>query len=426
MKRNGATVPSGGPGTTPCSIEAAPALAAIPVEQGTIPGGGAMVLRSALCQRLGGSRVSVVSGSAGSGKTVLLWSWVARAGLGDNVGWVAARRGDPDPPWFWLSVMSALRRTAAGWALAREMPEAPDQDGWAVVEGLLRSLVALRDPVWLVIDDVQELEPEVTRQLESLVLRAPPVLRFVLATRHGVRLSLHRVRLEGGLVEIRPADLRFSSAEAGELFAAAGVEVSEPTVALLHERTEGWAVGLRLAVLSLAGHPDPERFAAEFSGSDRTVAEYLLAEVLDRQPGPVRRLLVRTSILERVNGKLAALLTGDDAAERMLQDLEEANAFVVSLDGPRSWFRYHSMFAGLLALELRRTESGQVTGLHKAASQWFATHGYPLEAIRHAQAAEDWDRAATLLASHWGELHQDGQQAITHPPALRPRPQADG
>ena len=176
------------------------------------------------------------------------------------------------------------------------------------------------------------------------------------------------------------------------------MELPGPAVAVLHERTEGWAAGLRLAALSLAGHPDPERFAAEFSGTERTVAEYLLAEVLDRQSEEVRRLLLRTCVLERVNGELADLLTGASGGERVLQDLEEANAFVVSLDAARSWFRYHQMFAGLLALELRRTAPGEVAGLHQAAAGWFAGHGYPVEAIRHAQAAQDWGLAARLLA----------------------------
>jgi LuxR family transcriptional regulator, maltose regulon positive regulatory protein len=390
-------------------------LTALTAGQQVNPGAGVVVIRPGLFQRLGGSaRVSVVSGPPGSGKTVLLRSWIAQEGLGDNAGWVTAGQDDRDPRRFWLSVLNALRRTAACSPLVPEVTAAPDLDGWAVVERLLRNLAALRDPVWLVIDDVHELGPEVTRQLELLVLQAPLALRFVLATRHDVRLGLHRLRLAGGLAEIRAADLRFSAGEAGELFAAAGVNISSSAVALLHERTEGWAAGLRLAALSLAGHRDPERFAEEFSGSDRTVAEYLLAEVLDRQPGPVRRLLLRTSILERVNGKLADLLTGDDDGERVLQDLEQANAFVVPLDGTRSWFRYHQMFAALLALELRRAESGQVTALHRAASQWFAAHGYPAEAIRHAQAAEDWDRAARLLADHWPGLYLDGRDAVTH------------
>ena len=138
----------------------------------------------------------------------------------------------------------------------------------------------------------------------------------------------------------------------------------EPALAMLHERTEGWAAGLRLAALSLAGHPDPERFAAEFSGSERTVAEYLLAEVLERQPEEVRRLLLRTSVLERVNGELADLLTGGSGSERILQELEQANAFVVSLDAGRSWFRYHHLFADLLQLELRRTAPAEVAALH--------------------------------------------------------------
>ncbi|MBO0815706.1 MAG: LuxR family transcriptional regulator, partial [Actinobacteria bacterium] len=236
----------------------------------------------------------------------------------------------------------------------------------------------------------------------------------VLATRHDVRLGLHRLRLEGELAEVREPDLRFSPAEAGELFAAAGVELPGPAVTMLHERTEGWAAGLRLAALSLAGHPDPARFAAEFSGSERTVAEYLLAEVLDRQSAAVRRLLLRTSILERVNGELAALLTGDEGAERVLQDLEAAGAFVVSLDAARTWFRYHQLFAGLLRLELRRAAPGEMAGLHLAASRWFAGHGFGAEAVRHAQAARDWGLAARLLADHWPGMYLNGQAAAVH------------
>jgi LuxR family maltose regulon positive regulatory protein len=272
---------------------------------------------------------------------------------------------------------------------------------------------------------VHELCPDALRQLELLVLRAPPGLRFVLATRRDVRLGLYRLRLEGELTEIREPDLRFTVAEARELFAAAGVQLPEAAVVMLQERTEGWAAGLRLAALSLAGHPDPERFAAGFSGSERTVGEYLLAEVLDRQREEVRRLLLRTSILERVNGELADLLTGDKGGERVLQDLEQANAFVISLDGSRSWFRYHQMFAGLLQLELRRTAPVEVAALHRMAADWLAEHGYSVEAIRHAQAARDWDLAAGLLADHWPGLHLDGQAATTHellagfPPSVR-------
>ncbi|MGH3234991.1 MAG: LuxR C-terminal-related transcriptional regulator, partial [Streptosporangiaceae bacterium] len=301
-----------------------------------------------------------------------------------------------------------------GAGLVQGVSAAPDLDAWALVERLLADLARLEERLWLVVDDVHELGPEATRQLELLVMRAPPQLRFVLAARHDVRLGLHRLRLEGELAEIRAGDLRFTLEEAGQLLAAAGVRLPGAALAALHGRTEGWAAGLRLAALALAGHPDPERLAAEFSGTERTVAEYLMAEVLDRQQEKVRRLLLRTSILERVNGDLARLLTGDDGGERVLQDLEQAGAFVVSLDAERSWFRYHQMFAGLLLLELRRTAPGEVTGLHAAASGWFARNGYPAEAIRHAQAARDWGLATRLIADHWPGLHLDGQDATIH------------
>src|SRR6266516_3765255 len=379
------------------------------------PGAGGVVSRPGLFERLGASaRVTVVSAPPGSGKTALLRSWIGAPGLAERAAWVAVERGERDPQRFWLSVADALRQTAPG-ALVRAVTAAPDLDGWAIVERLLKDLAPLADRTWLVLDDVHELgSDETRRQLELLVMRAPDTLRFVLATRHDLRLGLHRLRLEGELTEIRAADLRFSLAEARELLAAAGVELGEPALGMLYERTEGWAAGLRLAALSLAGHPDPERFAAEFSGSERTVAEYLLAEVLERQSEEVRRLLLRTSILERVNGELACLLTGGSGGERVLQDLEQANAFVVSLDAVRSWFRYYQMFAGLLQLELRRTAPGEIAGLHGAAAGWFARHGYPVEAIRHAQAAQAWDLATRLLADHWPALHLDGQAAAVH------------
>jgi LuxR family maltose regulon positive regulatory protein len=312
-------------------------------------------------------------------------------------------------------VLGALRDTAAGSKLVRPLTAAPDLDGWAVVERLLTDLGGLEDRVWLVIDDVHELRSaEALHQLELLLMRAPARLRFVLATRHDLRLGLHRLRLEGELTEIREPDLRFTVDEARNLVSAAGVELPEPMLAVLHERTEGWAAGLRLAALSLAGHPDPGRFAEEFSGSERTVAEYLLAEVLDRQSGAARRLLLRTSVLERVSGPLADALTGGSGGERTLQELEETNAFVVSLDAARSWFRYHHLFADLLQRELRRTGQGEVTALHQAATSWFAGHGHPVEAVRHAQAAQDWSLAARLLADHWPGLQLGGQAATVH------------
>ena len=359
--------------------------------------------------------MTVVSAPPGSGKTVLLRSWITEQGLAKSVAWVSVGRAERDPQRFWLSVLGALRQTAAGSVLVRELTAAPDLDGWAIAERLLKDLVPLEDRIWLVIDDMHELgSGEARRQLELLVMRAPEELRFVLATRYDLRLGLHRLRLEGELAEIREPDLRFTANEARKLVSAAGVELTEPTVALLHERTEGWAAGLRLAVLSLAGHPDPGRFAEEFSGSERTVAEYLLAEVLERQSEPVRRLLLRTSILERVSGPLADALTEGLSGERTLQELEETNAFVVALDAARSWFRYHHLFADLLQLELRRTAPAEVIALHRTATSWFAGHGHPVEAVRHAQAAGDWSLASRLLADHWPGLQLGGQAAAVH------------
>jgi LuxR family transcriptional regulator, maltose regulon positive regulatory protein len=235
------------------------------------------VPRPALWERLAeAARVTLVSASPGSGKTVLLRSWINAAGLAKSAAWVPLGRDERDPQRFWLAVLDALRQTAAGSALVRALTAAPDLDGWEIVERLLKDLAPLDERLWLVLDDLHELRSaEARQQLELLVMRAPEELRFVLATRHDVRLGLHRLRLEGELTEIRAADLRFSLAEARELLAAAGVQLSEPALGVLYERTEGWAAGLRLAALSLAGHPDPERFAAGFSGSERTVAEYL-------------------------------------------------------------------------------------------------------------------------------------------------------
>jgi LuxR family transcriptional regulator, maltose regulon positive regulatory protein len=384
---------------------------------------GGIVFRPRLFEQLATSaRIGVVSAPAGSGKTVLMRSWIRQAGLADpgrpgleeRVAWVSAAWDVRDPQRFWLSVVEALRGTAAGSVLVQPVSAAPGLDGWTLVERLLADLAALDEPTWLVIDDVHDLGGDTLRQLELLLLRAPPQLRFVLATRHEVRLGLHRLRLEGELTEIRQASLRFSMAEARELFQAAGVGLAEPTLAALHERTEGWAAGLRLAALSLAGRSDPAQFAAEFSGTERTVAEYLLAEVLDQQSEQVRRMLLRTSILPRVNGELADLLTGGSGGERLLQDLEQANAFVVSLDAARTWFRYHQMFAALLQLELRRTEPGEVTRLHQVAARWFTEHRYAAEAVRHAQAARDWGLATRLLADHWPRLQLAGQASTVH------------
>src|SRR6516165_4296681 len=374
-----------------------------------------LVPRPGLFELLGAAgRVVQVSAPAGSGKTFLLRAWIAAEGLRDRAAWVSVGRGERDPQAFWLSVLDSLRATSAGSERVRELTAAPGLDGAALVDRLLEDLGTLPEPVWLVIDDRHELASrEAVDQLARLLAAAPPQLRLVLLTRRDLRLGLHRLRLEGELTEIRGEELRFTVSESRALLEAAGVRLSDGALESLVGTTEGWVAGLRLAALSLARHPDPERFAAAFSGRERGVAEYLLAEVLERQPEEVTRLLLRTSIVERVSGPLADRLTGCSGSERILWELEDAGAFVVALDTKRSWFRYHHLFADLLALELRRTAPQELPGLHTIAAEWLAEHGHPVEAIHHAQAAENWGLATRLLADNWHSMYLDGRLATS-------------
>ncbi len=378
-----------------------------------------VVAREALFEKLSAAEragaVTLVSAPAGSGKTILLRSWLDGARLRDRAAWVSVERGEQDAQRFWLSLIEQLRAAVGAEAFVERLAPTPEFEGTAVVERLVSELQSLEEPVVLVIDDLHELaSAEALAQLEALLAQRPSLLRVVFATRRDPQLGLHRLRLAGQLTEIRASDLRFTLEETHELLADSGVVLADESIAVLHARTEGWAAGLRLAALSLAGHPKPEQFVEEFSGSERTVADYLLAEVLERQPGDVRRLLLRTSILERVDGELADILTGASGSEGILHGLERANAFVVALDAQRSWFRYHSLFADLLRLELRRTESHLVRELHQAAASWYAQHEYPVEAIRHAQAAEDWPNAARMLADHTRGLYLRGRGETAH------------
>ena len=311
-------------------------------------------------------RVTIISAPAGTGKTSLLRAWASQPGHDGHIAFVTVRPGQHDMQLFWLTVLGTVRATAGtGEGGAQLPPATPGSNGSALVEKVLSELKESGDRFVLVIDDLHELSsPEAAGQLTALLTRLPPGVRAIVATRRDLPLRLHKLRLAGDLAEIRAAQLRFTSRETRQLLAAAGIALPEHMAAMLHQRTEGWAAGLRLAVLSLAGHPDPERFVAEFSGSDRTVAEYLMAEMLERQPPEVQGLLLRTSVLDRVNGELADLLTGATGSERILLDLEDANAFVVSLDPGRTWFRYHRMFGELLRLELRRTMPADIPGLH--------------------------------------------------------------
>src|SRR6266700_7102351 len=327
-------------------------------------------------------KVTVISAPAGSGKTSLLRAWAGRPDRAHRLAVVPVRRDQHDAQLFWLDLLNAIRH-ANGVATGTEpLAATPDFNGRAMVDRVLTELAEQRGRVILVIDDAHELaSTEALAQLTRLLANLPPLAHAIVSTRRDLWLGLHQLRLAEELAEIRAADLRFTERETGELLDASGIALSAAGAALLHQRTEGWAAGLRLAVISLTGHPDPERFVAEFSGSDRTVAEYLLAEMLDRQPPDVQDLLLRTSLLDRFNGELADLLTGRPGSERILLDLEVASAVVESLDPGRTWFRYHHLFADLLRLELRRTLPAETPALHRRAAGWFTLHGQMAEAI---------------------------------------------
>jgi LuxR family transcriptional regulator, maltose regulon positive regulatory protein len=364
----------------------------------------------AVLDRAAERRVTVISAPAGSGKTSLVRAWADRPGRRRRLAVLQVKRDQQDAQQFWLALLDAVRHASATTARAEPQAATPDFNAQAMVDRVLTDLAGAGGDITLVIDDLHELNsPEALAQLTRLLTSLPPNVHAILTTRHDLQLGLHQLRLAGELAEIRAADLRFTERETGELLHGTGIALSEPAVALLHQRTEGWAAGLRLAALSLAGRPDPDRFVAEFSGSDRMVAEYLIAEMLQRQPADVQDMLLRTSLLDRVNGELANLLTGRPGSERILLELERANAFVEALDPERTWFRYHHLFGDLLRLELRRTLPAELPALHRLAAGWFIRQGRVAEAVRHTQAAGDWADAARLLADHSFSLALDGQ-----------------
>jgi LuxR family transcriptional regulator, maltose regulon positive regulatory protein len=356
-------------------------------------------------------RITVISAPPGSGKTSLLRVWSERPSQDRQVAFVSVPRDQHDAQQFWLAALDAIRQSAAtADSRSRTTSLGFDHDD-AIVDTIVSELSEQAKVVVLIIDDLHELRSaEALTQLEYFLAILPRTTRVVLSSRRDPPIRLHKLRLAGEVAEIRASDLRFTERETHELLAASGISLSDSGAAALYQRTEGWAAGLRLAVISLNDHPDPERFVAEFSGTDRAVGEYLMAEMLERQPSEVQSMLLRTSLVDRLNGELADLLAGRPGAEQMLLALEDANAFVVSLDAERTWFRYHHLLADFLRLELRRQLADQVPDLHRRAARWLADHGEVVEAVRHTLAAGDWPHAARLLADHLFSLTLDGQE----------------
>jgi LuxR family transcriptional regulator, maltose regulon positive regulatory protein len=364
----------------------------------------------------GGARrpLTLLAAPPGSGKTVLLALWVASGRAPGPVAWVTVDPGDDDPTRFWAHVLAALRESGAAspdGPLAGLDPP-PKEGVERFLALLINRLAELPTPVVLVLDDLHEAAgPGVPAGLRFLLRHGPPQLRLVVATRADPPLSLHRLRVAGRLGEIRAAELAFTPVEAGELLAGLGVDLPDGELEALWKRTEGWVAGLRLAALSLDGHPDPGRFVAEFAGDDRAVAGYLVEEVLARQEPAVQAFLLRTCVADRLCGGLADALTGRDDGDRLLARLERDHAFTVGLGPGRSWYRYHPLFAELLRAELRHGRPDEVPELHLRAASWHAANGMVPEAVHHALAGGDLDGAARLLATHWFAMLVDGKQA---------------
>ena len=356
-------------------------------------------------------RVTVISAPPGSGKTSLLRAWADRSTNHRRVAFVSVDRDQQDAQRFWSAVLDAIRSPARSVDPEKQPAATAALDADQVVDRVLSEVADQVEPVVLIIDDLHELRStDALAQLEHLLAILPSSARVVLSSRRDPSIRLHQLRLADEIAEIRAGDLQFTERETRELLVTSGIGLSDAGVAALYQRTEGWAAGVRLAVISLSGHPDPERFVAEFSGTDRAIVEYLMAEMLERQPSEVQSMLLRTSLVDRMNGELANLLAGRSGSEQILLELEEANAFVMSLDAQRTWFRYHQLLADFLRLELRRTLAGEVPDLHRRAAQWFADHGEVVEAVRHTLAAGDWPDAARLLADHLFSLTLDGQE----------------
>lgn len=350
--------------------------------------------------------LTLISAPAGFGKSTLLSEW---AHAGDRrVAWVSLDEGENDPVRFLCYTATALQRLFPGLGedalAALRQIQAPSMELLEpVLTGLLNEVHALDQDVVLVLDDYHVVEnPAVHQAVQFLLDRLPPRLHLVIATRVDPPLPLSRLRARGQLTEIRAQDLRFTSQEAADfLNHAMGLSLPASSVEALEERTEGWAVGLQMAALSLQGREDARGFIEHFAGSHRYVLDYLTDEVLSRQPERLRDFLLHTAILNRLSGPLVDAVTGPGDGQAVLEELEAANLFLIPLDDTRTWYRYHHLFGTLLRHQLERKEGkAGIAALHERASDWFAANGYPEDALEHALAAGAHERAVELVSQH--------------------------
>lgn len=374
-----------------------------------------LVVRPRLLKRLGSAgaaRLTLVSAPPGFGKTTLLAEW-ARSASG-RVAWLSLEQGDNDPGSFWPYVVASLEAVVPSVSAAgREL--AIDEEGprRQLITTLLNGLAEATGEVWLVLDDYHLIDNhDIHDGVRFLLEHLPPQGHIVMGTRADPDLALSRLRVRGELVEIRAADLRFTRDEAADyLRSATGLDLGASAVDALGERTEGWIAALQLAALSLRGRTDASGFIERFAGDDRYVVDYLMDEVLAHQPGEVREFLMLTAILDRLTDGLCDAVTGLGNGRGTLVDLERANLFVVALDDQLTWFRYHHLFADVLRARLLAERPGQIPLLHGRASRWYEANGFTDDAIRHAMAAQDYERAGRLVEAAVPEARRDRRDA---------------
>ena len=349
-----------------------------------------------------GRKLTLVSAPAGYGKTTLIADWLRLAAA--KTAWLSLDESDNDPTRFLSYLVAALERVSEHLGDdSRAMLQAPQPPPFeAILTALLNEIATLAPPFILVLDDYHTIHtPTIHQQVSFLLEHQPTQLHLVILTREDPPLPLSRLRAGGQMVEIREDDLRFSLEECTEfLQRLMALDLSNESVSALERRTEGWIAGLQLAALSLQGRPDAEAFIRAFTGSSRFVMDYLIDEVFWRQSADVQGFLLQTSILDRLSGPLCDTVMGRSGSQKVLEALEQANLFIFPLDPTRQWYRYHRLFAELLRHRLQLQEGHPEVLLHQRASQWLEEHGYVADAIHHATAAGDWERAGTLIQRH--------------------------
>jgi LuxR family transcriptional regulator, maltose regulon positive regulatory protein len=360
--------------------------------------------------------LTLVAAPAGAGKSALVSSWIAEGRPLGPVAWLSLDADDADRRRFWRGVLAALARATgddAVAALAVSPREPMNMD--MVLPALVDALAGRDQPVVLVLDDFHEVMDAVHDDLERLARFPPPALRMVIVTRADPPIGLGRLRLDGSLSEIRAADLNFSLDEAAALFSALDIALRPEDLSMLWRRTEGWAAALRLAAVSLQHHPNPSGFIEHFAGADATISDYLVSEVLARQPRELRAFLLRTSVVDTLSAELADALTGTTDGHAMLARLEHGGVLTTPLDERGTWHRYHPLFAELLRAELRAQLPDEAPQLHRRAARWLAAHGDDAAALRHAAAGSAWDLAADLTTTRWFHMMINGEMGTLRP-----------